>query len=66
MATTVTTTPSHTREEFLIDRFLEEVAEGRMPSEDSPERRAYEDYRTVELDRTRRVVRVQYAGRHRA
>ena|ERR1700755_3028290 len=51
--------------EFLIDQFLLEVGEGRMPGADSPERLAYEDWRTEELDRTRPVIRVRYQGRHR-
>jgi hypothetical protein len=31
--------------EFLVDQFLLEVGEGRMPTEGSPERAAYEEWR---------------------
>jgi hypothetical protein len=37
-----------TDREFLVDQFLLEVGEGRMPAEGSPEAEAYQEWRMAE------------------
>lgn len=52
MASNIVTVGS--TQEFLVDQFLLEVGEGRMPKEGSPERKAYEDWREAQEVRERR------------
>lgn len=46
---------------FLVDMFILEVGEGRMPKPGSDEHRAYEEYRAEELEAAGEL----YAGKHR-
>lgn len=40
--------------EFLVDQFLLEVGEGRMPTVGSPERVAYEEWRVESIEAEKR------------
>ena len=54
-----------TKQEFLVDMFLLEVGEGRMPAEGSPERVAYSEFRLAEVAEKLRVSRNRMAERLR-
>lgn len=44
-----------TKNEFLVDQFLLEVGEGRMPAEGSPERVAYQEWRLKQVAESMRI-----------